>query len=143
MQWNELFGKEDEPSKAQVKEFIDNPIWSSLDDFLKEVYNVKAKLAYSGCAMDKGIWMGWNIKYKKGGKALCTIYPKSGYFLLLMPIGLNEMTDAELLMPLCTTYTQDLFKHTTLGHNGKSLAFEVKNEDVLEDIKKLIGIRLN
>lgn len=51
------------------------------------------------------------------------------------------MNEAELLMPLCTEYTQKLYKQTISGHNGKSLAFEVKNENILIDMKKLIALR--
>jgi len=79
---------------------------------------------------------------KKSGKALRTLYPKQGYCLSLVPIGLGEMTEAELLMPPCTDYTQTLFKETTTSHSGKSLAFEVKNEKILHNIKSLIAIRV-
>ena len=60
--------------------------------------------------MDGGYWKGWNVKYKKSGKSLCTLYPKQGYILALMPVGLREMNEAELLMPSCTQYTRTLFE---------------------------------
>jgi len=143
MQWSELFGKEQEPSNRKIKEFVDTPLWDSLDHFLKQTYNVKPKFAYSNCSMEKGMWKGWNVKYQKSGKSLCTLYPKKGYILALVPIGIRAMNEAELMMPLCTEYTQNLFKQTTSGHNGKSLAFELKNEDVLQDMKRLIELRVN
>ena len=142
MQWNEMFGLAHEPSNHQVKEFVDTHLWDDLDDFLQQTCNIRPKLFYSNCSMDKGIWKGWNAKYKKSGKSLCTLYPKQGYFIALMPIGVREMNEAELLMPLCTAYTQNLFKQSAFGRNGKSLAFEVKNEGTLKDIKKLIAIRM-
>jgi len=91
--------------------------------------------------MQKGIWKGWNVKYKKNGKSLCTLYPKQRYILSLVPIRVREMNEAELLIPLCVEYTQNLFKQTDSGHNGKSLAFVVENENVLQDMKKLIALR--
>ncbi|MCL2696988.1 MAG: DUF3788 domain-containing protein [Oscillospiraceae bacterium] len=141
MQWYELFDKEREPSENQVNEYVDSPLWGKLNDYLKQTYNIKPKLAYSGCAMDKGMWKGWNIKYKKSGKSLCTLYPKQGYILALIPIGVREMNEAELLMPLCTDYTKELFKRSG-GQTGKSLAFEVQDENVLHDMKNLIEIRV-
>jgi len=140
MQWNELFDREHEPSKAQVKEFINSQLWDDLDGYLRQTCKVKPKLFYSNCGMDKGMWKGWNVKYKKSGKSLCTLYPKQGYLLLLMPIGAREMNEAEVIMPLCTEYTQDLFKRSG-GQDGKSLGFEVRDESVLHDIKSLIEIR--
>ncbi|MCL2699343.1 MAG: DUF3788 domain-containing protein, partial [Defluviitaleaceae bacterium] len=93
MQWHELFNKEHEPSDNQIKEFVNTPLWDDLADSLRQTYNVKPKLSYSGCAMDSGMWKGWNIKYKKSGKPLCTAYPKQRYLLLLVPIGPREMND--------------------------------------------------
>jgi AraC family transcriptional regulator len=141
LQWSELFGKEHEPSDSQIKEFVDTPLWDDLDNHLKQTYNVKPKLFYSSCSMQQGMWKGWNVKYRKSGKSLCTLYPKQGHILSLVPIGLREMTEAELLIPICTEYTQNLFSQTTTGRNGKSLAFVVDNEKVLHDMKELIALR--
>ena len=143
MQWNELFNSEREPSNSQIKKYIGTLLWDDLDSYLQQTHSVKPKLFYSNCAMDKGMWKGWNVKYKKSGKSLCTVYPKQGYFLLLLPIGSNEMSEAEQLMPHCSEYTQNLFKQAVVYHNGRSLAFEVQNEDILRDVKNLITIRAN
>ena len=142
MEWNELFTKENEPSDSQIREFVNIPLWDDLDAFLKTAFNVKPKLSYSSCAMDKGMWKGWNVKYKKSGKALCTLYPKQGYILALVSVGPGEMNEAELLMPLCTKYTQDLFKQTPSGKYGMSLAFLADNENILQDMKNLIKLRV-
>jgi len=143
MQWNELFGKEHQPSDDQIKDFVGTPLWEKLDVHLRQAYNVKPKMTHSSCAMDKGMWKGWNVKYKKSGKALCTVYPKQGYLLLLMPIGQSEVDEAQLLMPLCTQYTQSLFEQSpTHERFGKSLALEVRNEDVVRDVKNLIEVKM-
>jgi len=141
MQWNELYTSESEPSESQIKEFVNTPLWDDLDTFLKQTYNVKPKLSFSNCAMDKGMWKGWNVKYKKSGKALCTLYPKQGYIQSLVSIGEREMTEAELLAPLCTEYTQNLFKQSAAGRSSTSLAFIVESKEVLEDMKKFIALR--
>ena len=141
MQWNELYTSENEPSESQIKKFVNTPLWDDLDTFLKQTYNVKPKLSFSNCAMDKGMWKGWNVKYKKSGKALCTLYPKQGYIQSLVSIGEREMTEAELLAPLCTEYTQNLFKQSAAGRSSTSLAFIVESKEVLEDMKKFIALR--
>jgi AraC family transcriptional regulator len=142
MQWYEKFTKENEPSEAEVSEYINSPLFGELDEHLRQTHKVKPKLAYSSCAMDSGLWKGWNIKYKKSSKSLCTVYPKQGYILALLPIGAKEMTEAELLMPLCTEFTRELFKKCELFQGGKYLGFEVWGEDVLQDMKGLIDIRV-
>jgi len=143
MNWSELYDNSQEPTEKQINEFVESSLWEDLDTYLQQTYNIKPTLFYSNCSMDKGYWKGWNIKYKKSGKALCTLYPKQGYILLLLPIGIRQMGEAELLMPTCTEYTQNLFKESPVGRTGKSLAFEISDGDVLFDIKRLIDIRVN
>ena len=140
MQWNELFGRENEPSETQIKEFINTPLFYELDSYLRETHKVKPKLSYSGCGMDGGAWKGWNIKYQKSGKSLCTLYSKQGYLLLLLTIGVRGVNEAELLMPLCTEYIQNLFGQSDF-HGSKYLDIELRDESVLCDVKNLIEIR--
>ena len=142
MQWSELWSREHQPSDNQIKEFVDTPLWDDLDVYLKQTSNVKPQLSYSNCSMQKGMWKGWNVKYKKGGKSLCTLYPKQGYILSLVPIGPSEINEAELLMPFYTQYTQNLFKQAALGRNAISLAFVVESKEVLQDMKNLIALRV-
>ena len=141
MDWNDCFGSESLPTNGQIEDFIASPLWRELNDHLCQTYKIEPKVEYSACAMDNGFWKGWNVKYKKRGKSLCTLYPKQGYFLSLVPIELREMNEAELLMPQCSEYTQSLFRQTVTGHNGKSLAFHVKNENILHDVKTMIALR--
>jgi len=141
MEWCELYSAENEPSEKQIKKYVDSPLWDDLTDYIQQTFKSKPKLSYSNCAMDKGFWKGWNVKYKKSGRALCTLYPKKGFILSLVPIGLRDMNEAELLMPLCTEYVQNIFKQAPSMHIGKSLAIEVRDEDVLNDLKSLIKLR--
>ena len=140
MQWHELFDREHEPSEAQIKEYVSTLLFDKLDGHLRQTYKVKPKLAYSGCSMDGGEWKGWNIKYKKSGKSLCTLYPKQGYFQLLVTIGVRGVPEAELLMPLCTEYIQNLFEQSDF-QGSKYLGIELRDESVLHDVKSLIEIR--
>ncbi|MDR2972616.1 MAG: DUF3788 domain-containing protein [Bacteroidales bacterium] len=93
----EVFNKEAEPTESEIKDFIGTEYFSDLDSHLRDNYSIKPKLAYSGCAMDNNIWRGWNIKYQKSGKSLCTIYPQKRYFLVLVPGKSFEVRDEETL----------------------------------------------
>jgi len=140
MQWYELFDREHEPSEDQLKEFVNTALFDGLDVWLRETYKVKPKLSYSSCSMDSSSWKGWNIKYKKSGKSLCTVYPKQGYLLLLITIGARGVNEAELLMPLCTEYIQNIFEQSSF-QDSKYLGIELRDESVLHDVKGLIEIR--
>jgi len=140
MQWYELFDREHEPSEVQVKDFVNSPLLDELDGHLRETYKVKPKLVYSSCGMDGNAWKGWNMKYLKSGKSLCTLYPKQGYLQLLVTISSRGVPEAELLMPLCTEYIQNLFKQNDF-QGSKCLGIELRDESVLRDVKSLIEIR--
>ncbi len=137
MQWSELYRKEQEPSEHQIKEFVDSPLWDNLAHYLQQSYNTMPKLCYSDCSMDSGSWKGWNIKYKKSGKALCSLYPKPGYFIALIAVGAKEIVEADSLIQ----YTQNVYHQTKFGYAGKSLALDVKSEQILQDVKNLIALR--
>ena len=141
MLWNELFGNEQVPSENQIVEFVDTTLWVDLRNYLQQTYNVLPKMFYSCCSMNKGFWKGWNIKYKKSNKSLCTIYPKQSYFVALVNISEKEAAAADLLIPLCDKYTQELYKQTKSGKNGKALAISVTNTNILCDVKELIALR--
>ena len=143
IQWSDLFGKEHEPTIEQIQEFVATPLWGELADYLQQTYKVKPKVEYSGCKMDKGAWKGWNVKYKKSGKSLCTLYPKQGYFLSLITIAEKDVSEADLLIQLCTDYVQELYHRTEFGKNyGKMLGIEVTSEDILRDMKEFMALRV-
>ena len=81
----EKFDKETQPTESELKNFVGTEFFTDLHNHLCDSYKVKPKIAYSNCAMDNNVWRGWNIKYQKSGKSLCTIYPQQGYFLVLVP----------------------------------------------------------
>lgn len=141
MQWSEIYGKENEPTENQIKDFVDTPLWERLTVHMKEVYNAEPKMFHSRCSMDNGAWNGWNVKFKKSGKALCTLYPKRGFFVVLIAIGAREAAEADFLIPFCDEYTQALYHHTKSGAMGKSLAIEVTSENVLDDVMSLVALR--
>ncbi|MDR2569198.1 MAG: DUF3788 domain-containing protein [Oscillospiraceae bacterium] len=140
-EWKELHGLEHEPSEAQIKEYVNTPLFDELDGYLRQTYKVKPKVVYSGCKMDGGAWQGWNIKYQKSGKSLCTLYPKQGYLLLLITIGVRGVNEAELLMPTYTEYIQNLYRESDF-HGSKYFGIELRDESVLCDVKSLIGSRV-
>ena len=49
-------------------------------------YNCKEQIEFSSCSWE----YGWNVKFKKSGKTLCTIYPRENYFTVLVVVGKKE-----------------------------------------------------
>ncbi len=142
MEWSELYHSENQPTDKDICGFIGNDLWRELNDYLQETYSIQPKMTYSNCSMDKGLWKGWNVKYQKSGKALCTLYPRAGHFVAMVVIGAKEMTEAELLMPMCCEYTQKLFNGMGVCMGSKWLVMEVAGDDIVSDVKRLITLRV-
>ena len=138
MNWSGLYTAENRPVPEEISAFIGNDLWREMNDFLQRTYGVGPQTAYSGCSAQPG----WNVKYKKGGKSLCTLYPMEGGFIALVVIGAKEEAEAGLLMPLCSGYTQELFRQTPFSAGGRWLMMNVTGKEVLEDAKNLIKLRV-
>lgn len=137
MDWNLLYSEKEPPSWEQIAEYINDPLWTVFNQRIQSAYHCDPRLEYSRCSMQAG----WNIKYKKSGRSLCTLYPMQGYFIALVVIGSRELTEAELLMPLCSDYVQTVFKNTKTGNGQKWLMLEVREEPIMRDVFTLINLR--
>lgn len=142
MEWSERYNAAHEPSANEVKAYVDTPLWEMLDNHLRQTYKVEPKLFYSDCTMDDGAWKGWNVKFRKSGRPLCTLYPKEGFFVTLIPVGPKEAAEADLKISLCSEYAQHVYRQAKPGFNGKSLALEVTDETILNDVKQLVALRM-
>lgn len=63
------------------------------------------------------------------------------YFIALIVIGKREWTEAELMLPFCTEYVQQLYHETKVGMGQKWLMIHVTDNEVLKDVKKYIAIK--
>ena len=138
MEWIDLYPNTMQPNDKDISGFIANPLWEKLNEFLKENYSVEPEYSYSRCSAQPG----WNIKYKKASKSLCTLYPMDGYFIALIVVGNKELPEVEMILPTCTKHVQDLFNNAdSVGNMGRWLMINVTDEDILEDVENLIQIR--
>ena len=136
--WSELYNSNNKPTFENVSDFINSTLWNELCLFVENTYSISPKLEFSKCSMQKG----WNIKYKKGSKSLCTLYPMDGYFIVLIVIGKKELAEANIVIPTCSIYTQNLFLVTPSYSFGKWLMIEVREKSTFEDVKKLVKLRV-
>ncbi len=137
MDWNLLYSNVTPPTWEQITEYIGSPLWAEFNERIQSAYQVKPCMEHSRCSMQAG----WNIKYKKGGKSLCTLYPMQGYFIALVVVGSHELTEAEFLMPQCSDYVQTVFKNTKTGNGQKWLMLDVRDRGIMDDVFRLINLR--
>ena len=137
MEWIKLYGPDRRPGADEIARYINSPLWDEMNHFLQKNYETHPDYSYSSCSGQPG----WNVKYQKAGRSLCTLYPMDGYFIALVVIGAKEQTEAELIMPMCDKYTQQLFSNTAFSMDGRWLMVAVTSETILEDVERLIQIR--
>lgn len=91
MDWNAIYPGPEEPTAEQLSAYVSHPLWEPLNRWICEAYSLSPIYSYSSCSMGRG----WNVKYRSGGKALCTLYPAAGAFTCLVVAP----AQAEALLP--------------------------------------------
>jgi len=137
MEWSKLFDRNKEPSFEEIDQFIGSPLWQKLNDHLQSEYHIKPKLFFSSCSMQPG----WNVKYRKSGRSLCTLYPMDGYFIALVVIGAGEETEAGLALQSYSQYMQHLIMNTAASGGNRWLMIHVTEPSICDDVIDLIRIR--
>jgi hypothetical protein len=142
MNWHEVFDEDHVPSAEDIRVFLGEAktIWDDLAVYIEKTYQVKPQIAYSGCSAQPG----WNVKYKKSGKSLCTLYPMQNYFIALVVVGAKEEVEMEATIEAgeFTAYVKELYQKTPFSAMGRWLMIEVRDREVLGDVKRLIEIRV-
>ena len=136
-----MFYREDSthtPSADEMSNYIANPIWTNFCRHMEQTYHVKPSFTFSKCSME----YGWNAKFKKGRRALCTVYPREGRFAALVVIGQKEKVLFEQELPTFCPAIQQLY-HDTKECNGQKWLFIELGEDdpKYDDVKRVIHIR--
>lgn len=128
------------PSFDEITGYIEPPArtwWQDINGFLQEQYKSKPKIVYSTCAGKPG----WNVKYQKSGKALCTLYPEKNCFIALVVIPVDL---APLVTGAETPFHPHILEQLQRGKpfNGTFwLMIPVNEAAALESVKDLIELK--
>ena len=136
--WKDQYPREHEPALEQIADYIQTPLWTALCATLENQYGVTPRVEHSTCSAAPG----WNVKYRKGGRALCTLYPNRGFFTCMVTVGTREATEAEMLMATSSPYLQALYARTAPCNGARWLMADVTDEAILADVKRLIALRM-
>lgn len=137
MEWHEWFGPDHAPAFEEISSFVDLSLWDEARAAIESGFQAAPRLEYSRCSMQKG----WNVKYKKGGRALCTLYPMAGHFLALVVIGQREEMGMPHVLPGLNEETQALYHRTPSSMGGRWMMLKVEDEAALRDLVSLVRLR--
>ena len=136
----DLQDKNHYPTLEAISEYVRNPVFAQFCLEIKSTYKCNERIEYSSCSWEKG----WNIKFKKAGKTLCTVYPRECYFTVMIVIGRKEKAFVEAILPECTIELSDIFHNTKEGNGQKWLMIDLEDKgDLYNDVFRLIQIRRN
>ena len=139
MDWNECYPRDLQPERAQIDAYIGSPQWSALAAHLEGELGIRPLEEHSRCSGAPG----WNLKYRKGGRSLCTVYPRAGYVTCLLSLGAREATEAELIVQSGTPYLQALYRQARPLNGSRWLMVDVKDDAILADVIRLISLRVS
>ncbi len=126
------------PTAEEMGNFIQNPLWEDFCGYMEREYGSEPAFSFSKCGME----YGWNAKFKKGSRALCTVYPREGYFTAMLVIGRKEKPQAEEQLPTFCDDIQELYRKTSEGNGQKWLMIDLEDRDRrYDDLKALLRIR--
>ncbi len=94
-------------------------------------------MEFSKCGLEPG----WNLKFKKGSKALTTVYLRPGYVTAMISIAPKDEAAAEGILFACTEATRTLYQRTASSKIGRWLMMDLTAPEILEDAKALLALR--
>lgn len=125
------------PSMEEIDRYTDSPLWRELRQYLKNAYGAEPRLEYSRCGLEPG----WNVKFKKGSRALTTVYLRPGYVTAMISVPPREEPAAEGILLTCTESTRSLYRNTASSKMGRWLMLDLTSREILEDAKALLALR--
>lgn len=136
-----MFVREDfnyKPSIEVIGAYIRNSLFDNFCFEMHKRYEANSKIEFSKCNWE----YCWNLKFKKSGKSLCTIYPRENYFTVLVVIGKTEKEKLKNILLELSYEIQWLYHQTKEGNNQKWLMIDLKDMgDMYRDVLRLINIR--
>lgn len=126
------------PTFDEVGKYVNNPVFVQFCDEIKQTYKCTEKIQYSACSMEPG----WNLKFQKGGRTLCTIYPKEGYFTVMVVVGQKEKEAVKEALLDSTARLLEIYNQTKEGNGQRWLMIDLEDQDQLyQDVLRLVAIR--
>jgi hypothetical protein len=81
------------------------------------------------------------LKFRRGGKTLVTLYMREGFFRVTIILGKDERAKAEAKLAEFSVVIRQVYTETKTLHDGKWLTFDVRDTSLIEDLCKLLLLK--
>ncbi|UCF58440.1 MAG: DUF3788 domain-containing protein [Candidatus Bathyarchaeota archaeon] len=126
------------PTAEEMVSFIGEQAkdaWLETKRFIKDRYDLVPETIFYGTKY------GWTIRYRKGSKTLCSLFPEKGGFTVLIVLGKKESEKALSIRNELSTKIHKLLGNTEQLHDGRWLWIRLLTTSDTDDIKKLLQIK--
>ncbi len=126
------------PNDKEIADFIGGQAgkaWLEIRKFIKDRYDIEPEMVFGGAKH------GWEIRYRKGGRTLCSITPEKGTVKTLIVLGREEAEKALSAKSELSPKTNETIEGAKQLHDGRWLWFRLTEPSDAQDIKKLLQIK--
>ena len=126
----------------EISTYINEPAlswWKKLNAFIQEKYNISPKITYSSCSLQKG----WNVKYHKSSKSLCTLYPAKDTFIVLIVVKLELAHIVASMGNMFEPTILDIIESARPFNGTKWLMIPIDSEAILKNVQELLVLKYN
>lgn len=127
------------PAYDQIFDYMNETAqahWQDLSSFIQQKYKASPKIMYSRCSAKPG----WNVKYNKSGKSLCTLYPEKESFTALVVITLDLIPVIEAIGRF-EREILDLVRSARPFNGTLWLMIQVNRAAVVDNVKDLLLLK--
>lgn len=125
------------PGEAEIAAALGDAAapWDELRGYLATAYAVEPETVFGGRNY------GWCLRYRKGGRPLCTLYPEQGAFTVLVVLGKQEIERVQGLEGSLSAGAWAQFTGANQYHDGRWLWCRVPEDVSVADICGLLAAK--
>ncbi len=127
--------KEHQPTMREISTSVGSKkdLWDSLERFVAENYRTKRDFAFYGKNY------GWTVRFRKGGKALLSMYPEEGSFTVQIVLGETPASKASSLR--LGKNAKNVLESARQFPDGRWLFIRVSSKQDIRDIQQLLLLK--
>ena len=126
-----------QPSPEEIRLALGSlyPLWERLTRFIDTNYQIAGEFSFWGPARS-----GWNLRYRKKGKALVALYPQKERIMAQVVL---EKAQAERALSLkLGEKVSNMLRVAPQLHDGRWLSIPILNEADAEDVEQLLIVKM-
>lgn len=129
------------PAYDEIAAYINGPargLWQEMNAFIQQSFKSVPKITYSRCSAKPG----WNVKYQKSGKSLCTLYPEPEGFVALVVVTLDMVPVIEAMSDRLDSSVLETMGRARPFNGTLWLMIKVTDRAVLDSVRQLLLLKM-